>query len=180
MIDMNKRILTTSLLFLLFSHTHALDFISPLDSFIPTSSIGPRESPWGGGTQDFHPGADLWPTGSDNVYAMADGIVITHYPPPGIINGKLYKGHPDFGALIIIKHADGFYSIYGHMRKTFVSEKPGYNFVTKGQVIALVGSTGKSTGKHLHSGLYLDPLVAIAEAYYERVRLARLRMTIVK
>ncbi|NBV70648.1 MAG: M23 family metallopeptidase [Burkholderiaceae bacterium] len=64
-----------------------------------------------------------------------------------------------YGKYVEISHADGFISKYAHAQKVFV--KPGEQ-VSKGQLIAEVGSTGRSTGPHLHyeiirNGSHLNP-----------------------
>ena len=54
---------------------------------------------------------------------------------------------PDFGKLIVIKHDQGYITVYAHNRDILVKEQQN---VTRGQKIAEVGSTGRSTGPHLH------------------------------
>lgn len=96
----------------------------------------------------FHGGIDLAvPTGT-RVGAAAEGVV------------KFAGWRGGYGNLIIIQHADGRETRYGHLSKLMVSE--GEN-VSLGQQIALSGSTGKSTGPHLHfeireNGQVTDPI----------------------
>ena len=59
----------------------------------------------------------------------------------------------DFGRHVVIDHGNGVRSLYGHMRK--VEVKSGQR-VEKGQVLGLVGSSGRSTGPHLHYELLVD------------------------
>jgi len=122
----------------------------PLDSGILTSSFGKRPSPFTG-KPSYHPGIDLAaPTGSP-VYACAPGKV------KKVTYNKVY------GNYIIIKHNDGRESLYGHLSKTLVT----LNQVVKaGTIIGKVGSTGMSTGPHLHfeireKGIATDPQVFI-------------------
>ncbi|OHD65632.1 MAG: hypothetical protein A2176_13385 [Spirochaetes bacterium RBG_13_51_14] len=105
------------------------DFIWPLSRVDNiSSSFGQR----GGG---FHTGADMPATRGTPVVAVMDGRVIS----------TRYEG--GFGKTICIEHRDNFFSRYAHNSVIFV--KAG-DFVMKGQVIGLVGSTGNSTGNHLH------------------------------
>jgi len=86
-----------------------------------------------------HLGTDFGARRGTPILAVADGKVI--------FSG--WKG--GYGNVIKIKHADGYVSLYAHQsrRKAKVGE-----YVTKGQVIGYVGSTGRSTGPHLHLGIY--------------------------
>ena len=84
-----------------------------------------------------HKGLDIAAPGGSQILAVADGTVcnVTYNP----------KG---FGHLIVIKQNDGIKAYYGHMKKeTFL--KKG-DKVKEGDTIGIVGSTGKSTGNHLH------------------------------
>ena len=56
-----------------------------------------------------------------------------------------------FGNYVIIKHIDGYQTLYGHLSK--IKTKKGA-FVSQGELIGLVGSTGYSTGPHLHFTVY--------------------------
>jgi murein DD-endopeptidase MepM/ murein hydrolase activator NlpD len=58
-----------------------------------------------------------------------------------------------YGNLIILKHSDGYETYYGHL--SVISVKEGDD-ITKGQKIGLVGSTGHSTGPHLHFEVHKD------------------------
>lgn len=84
---------------------------------------------------EFHTGLDIAAAKNTPVYSTADGVV-------------LEAARSEFlGKYIYIKHADGFYSKYGHLNKKYV--KPGQS-VKAGQLIGRVGTTGFSTGYHLH------------------------------
>ena len=122
----------------------------PLDSGILTSPFGKRPSPFSG-KPSYHPGIDLAaPTGSP-VYACAPGKVTA------VLFSNVYGNH------IIIKHNDGNESLYGHLSKTIATLN---QIVKAGTLIGEVGSTGMSTGPHLHfeirkSGVPTDPQVFI-------------------
>jgi Rod binding domain-containing protein len=96
----------------------------------------------------FHTGLDIAVPKGSRVNAAATGTVVFAGPKGG------------YGNLVVIRHPDGKETRYGHLEKLMVSE--GEN-VTSGQQIALSGSTGKSTGPHLHfeireNGKALNPL----------------------
>jgi murein DD-endopeptidase MepM/ murein hydrolase activator NlpD len=130
-------------------------FIIPLKGTYKTSSkFGNREvivKGIGGEQGDFHRGIDLIVTDKNNqVLAASDGIVELHYPPPS----KKFKGHPIFGGMIVLRHGKGIFTVYGHMKQTFVHTG---EYVTKGKIIGIVGNTGVSTGTHLHFEVLIDP-----------------------
>jgi murein DD-endopeptidase MepM/ murein hydrolase activator NlpD len=93
-----------------------------------TSSFGRR---WG----RPHEGVDLAATRGTPILASESGRVIH--------SGRL----GDYGNAVIVKHAGTYRTVYAHASKTLVRKG---QFVEKGQRIALVGSTGRSTGPHLH------------------------------
>lgn len=118
----------------------------PINYTAFTSPFGNRTHPVYGGTR-FHYGVDLAaPTGTP-IYATRSGTVsIATYGSSG-------------GYYVQINHGDGYRSIYMHMTHYVVSV--GQN-VTQGQVIGYCGSTGASTGPHLHFGIsyngsYVNP-----------------------
>ena len=118
----------------------------PINYTAFTSKFGWRIHPISG-TRKFHYGVDLAaPTGTP-IYATRSGTVDT----------ASYNGSA--GYYVQINHGDGFKSIYMHMTHYVVS--PG-QYVSQGQVIGYCGSTGGSTGPHLHFGIsyngnYVNP-----------------------
>lgn len=99
------------------------------------------------GVQQFHNGVDMAASGGSPILAAYDGKVVA----------ADYSG--SMGNYIMIDHGDGLYTIYMHASALYVSKG---DFVTKGQNIAAVGSTGRSTGNHLHfsvrlNGSYVSP-----------------------
>jgi murein DD-endopeptidase MepM/ murein hydrolase activator NlpD len=107
---------------------------TPLDTVRITSSFGMREHPILGFTR-MHAGIDFGaPTGTP-VYAAGDGVV----------EKAAWAG--GYGRWLQIKHGGGFETGYGHLSRWAV--KQGQH-VHQGQVVAYVGSTGLSTGSHLH------------------------------
>ena len=121
----------------------------PVDSTNITSYFGIRNDPTNKSVTENHGAIDISvPTGA-NVYATEAGTVIT-----------ARYGSPTAGNYVEIDHGNGYISRYLHNSelKVNVGDK-----VTKGQVIALAGSTGKSTGPHCHfeiryNGVRVDPL----------------------
>ena len=87
------------------------------------------------------------------MYTILAGEVVSHWLPPGWYGGIWYKGHPTFGGCIIIKHEEGLHSLYGHFSTTCVHEG---DWVKMGQKIGEIGSTGRSTGPHVHWELIVD------------------------
>lgn len=112
-----------------------------------TSPFGTRTDPIDG-TTSYHCGIDIRAPGGTPIHAVADGTVA--WATSGQSTGN-WTG---------IYHGNGLYSVYMHQSVMLVS--PG-QAVHKGDVIGLVGSTGRSTGNHLHlsvrlNGAYVAPL----------------------
>ena len=99
-----------------------------------TSGYGNRPRPWGRGTE-FHSGIDIGAPRGTHIVAAESGTVI------------LSGWHGGFGQTVIIEHGDGITTLYGHNSRNLVSVG---DWVNRGDVIAHVGSTGFSTGPHLH------------------------------
>lgn len=133
-----------------------VDFSPPMDDFEVSSKFGFRVDPMGNQEKDFdlHKGVDLVGKENAQIKSVQDGVVVVHFPPPY----KRFKGHPIYGGLIIIDHGNGLYTLYAHMKTTYVQEKQR---VTKGQVIGIQGKTGQATGDHLHFEILIDPSYAI-------------------
>jgi len=111
-----------------------------------TSSFGWRINPVKK-TKEFHPGLDLRAKHGEKIYAPADAIVEF---------SSYYKGS-GYGNLVILDHNFGFKTLYGHLSKRVVEKG---DFVKKGDLIGYVGSTGLSTGAHLHYGvMYLQSFI---------------------
>lgn len=110
-------------------------FRFPLPSARLTSPFGIRSNPFTG-HPTFHAGIDLAaPTGTD-VYAARDGTVVEI----GVMDRVL-------GNYVKVDHGDGYQTVYGHMSFVLVSL---HQQVRSGTIIGRVGSTGMSTGPHLH------------------------------
>jgi hypothetical protein len=125
----------------------AMFMLRPLRSGSRTSGFGMRMHPILH-KMKAHYGVDFAAARGTPIYAAADGVLTTaHRAGPA-------------GNLVRLRHADGYVTEYMHLHK-FADIAVGQN-VHKGQVIGQVGSTGRSTGPHLHFGVrhhgnYLDP-----------------------
>ncbi len=125
---------------------NTLPNISPVNAAYNSSSFGWRLDPFNG-HKAFHEGLDFTAEHGTPIYAAAGGIVVSA------------EQTPDYGKIVKIDHGSGLETRYAHASKLLV--KAGER-VRKGQVIAQVGSTGRSTGPHLHyeirlAGNPLDP-----------------------
>lgn len=114
-----------------------------------TSPYGYRQNPFGG-APDFHPGLDIAAPMGTTVTAAAAGTVIS---------AGWYGG---YGNYILIDHGGGMATGYGHLSQIFVSNGQQ---VQKGQAIGAVGSTGHSTGPHLHFEVRLHGKTTDPAAY---------------
>ena len=122
--------------------------IKPTKGWI-TSRFGRRISPFTG-KPEFHKGLDIAARKGTPILATADGVV-TYVG---------YKGH--LGKVIVIDHGYGLVTRYGHISKAMVKKGDP---VKRGDKIALVGSTGRSTGPHLHYEVKLNGLPVNPEKY---------------
>ena len=113
---------------------------SPVTVAFNSSSFGWRLDPFNG-HKAFHEGLDFPADTGTPIYAAAGGIVTTA------------EQTPDYGKLVKIDHGSGLETRYAHASRLLV--KVG-DRVEKGQEIAEVGSTGRSTGPHLHYEIRLD------------------------
>lgn len=134
-----------------FSPTERIFFLHrgfrfPLRSFTLTSAFGPRVNPVTGHFR-VHQGLDLAaPMGTD-VFAAGGGVVTET------------GSDPVYGNYIVIRHQDNWVSLYGHLSSIAVALRQE---VRSGTLIGRVGSTGQSTGPHLHfelrrNGMAQDP-----------------------
>lgn len=94
-------------------------------------------------TKKFHSGVDIGAGYGDTIMAAASGTVILVSEP---VEGK-NKGGSGYGNYCVIDHGNGYSTLYGHARDIYV--KVGQK-VSRGKAIGEVGSTGTSTGAHLH------------------------------
>jgi len=118
----------------------AIPSMQPVADMRLTSSFGVRSDPFRG-TAAFHAGLDIpGPVGTP-IYATADGIV------------SRSERAGAYGLLVEINHGKGIQTRYAHLSKMLVDPNTR---VRRGQLIGLMGSTGRSTGPHLHYEVRID------------------------
>lgn len=122
---------------------------------IPTAGFGMRKDPFSQGVE-FHTGIDISCPSGRPVYATADGIVV---------EAKFTGG---LGKCILIFHGLGISTKYGHLSKIVVKEGQK---IKRGTLVGYTGSTGRSTGPHLHyevllNGKPVNPLEYILESFF--------------
>lgn len=116
-----------------------------------SSRYGWRTNPFGG-NQQFHQGIDMPGKENTEIVAVGGGVVTW--------SGRRFG----YGNLVEISHGNGYFTRYGHNKQNLVEEG---QTVKKGQAIALMGSTGRSTGPHVHfevirDGQRINPMNFIA------------------
>ncbi|RMF93462.1 MAG: M23 family metallopeptidase [Nitrospinota bacterium] len=131
----------------LVQQAEGLHFIWPVRGKI-TSHYGRRQHPMGGHRGDFHSGIDIGVRRRTPVLAAEDGVVV---------DARYYGG---YGRTVILSHKNGFKTLYAHNHRLLVRKG---QWVKQGEVIALSGNTGRSSGPHLHfeilkNGKPLNPL----------------------
>ncbi len=118
----------------------AIPSLQPVENMRLTSSFGVRSDPFHGAAA-MHAGIDIpGPIGTP-IYATADGVI----GRTGRFGG--------YGNLITVNHGKGIETRYGHLSKILVAPNTR---VRRGQLIGLMGSTGRSTGSHLHYEVRID------------------------
>ena len=157
LLDMDKKMTeqTVELLYLKDDAEKQLVFEAALPSLWPmegifTSGYGSRRNPFGAGTE-FHEGIDIANKTGTKILSAGDGLVTF----AGVKSG--------WGRMVLINHGYGYVSLYAHCSTINVLE--GQN-VSRGEVIATCGSTGRTTGPHLHYGIqyfgaFIDPLTIL-------------------
>jgi len=119
-----------------------------------SSHFGQRTDPFSGKLA-MHDGIDFAGKEGTNIIAVAGGVVTW----TGTRSG--------YGEMIELSHGDGFVTRYAHNKENLV--KPG-DFVKKGQAIALMGSSGRSTGAHVHYEVYKHGRPVDPASYIQRTR----------
>lgn len=120
--------------------TIAIPSVQPVDRLTFTSNFGIRSDPFRG-TARMHAGVDICGPVGTPIYATADGV-IAHAERMG-----------GYGNMVEVDHGKGIATRYGHMSRILVEAGTR---VQRGQLIGLMGSTGRSTGSHLHYEVRID------------------------
>lgn len=127
-------------------------FINPLSTLNCTSAFGGRIHPTTG-KQSYHSGIDFGAAGGTPIYATKSGVISRIVRDVTIINAKTSSSNNGYGYgnNIIIDHQDGTSTLYAHMKYGSIPSSLSVgDEVTQGEEIGQVGTTGVSTGNHLH------------------------------
>jgi len=121
-----------------------VELANPLPDGRVTWAWGPGINPFSG-AEVFHRGIDLASPAGTPVLAAEDGVVLTAT--------ETYRPQPDSGTVIVVRHDQGIETFYAHLGSLEVSEGQR---VDRGEVLGRVGTTGKTTGPHLHFEVWSD------------------------
>jgi murein DD-endopeptidase MepM/ murein hydrolase activator NlpD len=125
--------------------------ILPTEGWI-SSRFGYRKSPFGG-RREFHKGVDIATKEGSPVVATADGVV------------TFSDAKASYGETVVIDHGHGIVTSYAHLSKTLVNRG---DHVKRGDTVGLVGSTGRSTGPHVHYEVRLNGMPVNPQKYVLR------------
>jgi hypothetical protein len=114
----------------------AYQFAAPLPGRVINSPFGLRQLPWEENGR-LHQGVDIAAPGGASVKVAADGVV------------KATGLSPTYGRYVLVMHKGGLTTMYAHLAGPAPGVKRGI-FVRRGQTVAFVGNSGRSTGSHLH------------------------------
>ena len=134
-------------------------FEEPVPGHAVVSPFGLRQLPWEGSGR-LHEGVDISADAGVPVRVAADGVVVAAGEKGG------------YGRYVAVRHAEGLTTFYAHLGGIGAGVKPGLA-VTAGQAVGRVGSTGTSTGPHLHFEIRdaedrpLDPAMFLGRAFAE-------------
>lgn len=115
-----------------------------------SSKFGLRHNPFGGSSYEMHEGLDFSGPVGQSIYATAEGTVEI------AMNGNGYGNH------VIIDHGYGYKTLYAHMSDLAVEAG---DQVKRGDLVGYLGNTGRSSGPHLHYGIYRQEK-AVNPQYY--------------
>ena len=113
----------------------------PVKEFRYTSGFGVRVNPFGG-SGEMHPGLDMAAPIGTPVYATADGYA-----------SRAEHSYGGYGNVIELQHGKGIMTRYGHLSQILIHQGQR---VHRGDMVGLMGSTGRSTGSHLHYEVRID------------------------
>jgi murein DD-endopeptidase MepM/ murein hydrolase activator NlpD len=122
--------------------------LAPAEGWV-SSRFGYRVSPFTS-NKEFHSGLDIASRVGTEILSTAEGVVTSVGKSDGL------------GLSVIINHGYGFKTVYGHLSQSLVKDGQA---VKRGQNIALMGNSGRSTGPHLHYQVYLNGVPVNPERY---------------
>jgi len=117
-----------------------------------SSRYGMRNDPFNG-RRAWHSGVDFAGAEGSNVVTVAAGVVVFAGPRSG------------YGNMVEVNHGGNFSTRYGHHKELLVNVG---DIVKKGQVVGLMGSSGRSTGPHVHFEVYKNGRIVDPSAYIHR------------
>lgn len=117
-----------------------------------TSHFGARTNPFGENSYEFHKGMDFAAPLGSSVQVTAPGVVVE----AGLMGAN--------GNLVVVEHGYGYRTAYAHLSKIMVVKGEQLKL---GQVVGLLGSTGRSTGPHLHYAIYIDGTLVNPASFME-------------
>lgn len=133
---------------------------SPVKGFVELSSgFGLRSDPFGGGGMEFHEGLDFIAAYGTPIHVTAPGYVVE----AGWSQGG-------YGNYVIVDHGYGFQTLYAHL--SAVAVEKGMK-VERDRIIGYLGSTGRSSGPHLHYSVYINDRPIDPEGFLGPVRVTR-------
>ncbi|WP_293901376.1 M23 family metallopeptidase [Phenylobacterium sp.] len=137
-----------------------ISFVEPVPGHAVVSPFGLRQLPWEENGR-LHEGVDISADAGVPVRVAADGVVVAAGEGGG------------YGRYVAVRHAVGLTTFYAHLGSVAAGVKPGLA-VTAGQAVGQVGSTGSSTGPHLHFEIRdaadhpLNPAMFLGKAFAEK------------
>jgi murein DD-endopeptidase MepM/ murein hydrolase activator NlpD len=126
------------------THSTKYPFIWPAQKGVITQGFGPTDyapEPPGFGAAHFHAGVDIANSAGTPIFAADDGVVAS--AQDSMLNGVLIG----YGRHVVIAHQNGMMTLYGHLNAYSVKVE---QLVHQGDLIGVIGSTGMSSGPHLH------------------------------
>ena len=137
-------------------------FSDPMGRFI-VPRVGWVSSYFGAREGGYHYGWDIPGRRGDNLYAAASGTVLVAIGQDGYFNNNPGHSYSGYGYCVVIQHDDGYSTLYAHCNKICVTLGQK---VKQGDKIAELGSTGDSTGNHVHFEIVLDNWRKLNPAVY--------------
>jgi murein DD-endopeptidase MepM/ murein hydrolase activator NlpD len=111
-----------------------------------TCKYGDRPNPFNPKVNQFHKGVDFGANDDKNIYCAKPGKV-GHIDKTRVYNSETQRGA--FGNVVYIQLSDGWFSVYAHMDSIESNIRIG-DYIEEGEVIGVIGNTGRSKGEHLH------------------------------
>lgn len=131
-----------------------VEFSKPVNNGVVTSCFGKRKDPITKNIEIKHKGIDIGANIGEDIYSVLPG------------NIELAKYYGGYGNSVVINHGNNVQTLYAHCQKLNVIPN---EFVIKGQKIATIGSTGRSTGSHLHFEVIINEINYSPEIFLSKI-----------